>query len=45
MAFTAAFAAAVGSGATQPAGAKALLKFLTSPEAQAVFKAKGFNPV
>jgi molybdate transport system substrate-binding protein len=44
MAFTAAFVAGVGSGATQPDGAKALLKFLTSPEAQAVFKAKGFDP-
>ncbi len=44
MAFTAEFAAGVGSGATQPAAAKALLKFLTTPEAQALFKAKGFNP-
>ena len=44
MAFTAAFAAAVQTGAAQADAAKALLKFLTSPEALAVFKAKGFDP-
>ena len=44
MDFTAVFAAGVGSGATQADVAKALVKFLASPEAQAVFKAKGFNP-
>jgi molybdate transport system substrate-binding protein len=44
MAFTAAFAAGVGSGAKEPDAAKALLKFLTSPEAQAVFTAHGFDP-
>lgn len=44
MAFTAAFAAGVGAGAKEPAAAGAFLKFLTSPDAQAVFKAKGFNP-
>lgn len=42
MSFTAAFAAAVSAGAKQPDAAKAFLKFLTSPEALAVFKAKGF---
>jgi molybdate transport system substrate-binding protein len=44
MAFTVVYAAGVGSGATQGDAAKALLKFLMSPEAQAVFKAKGFDP-
>jgi molybdate transport system substrate-binding protein len=44
MAFTVVYAAAVGAAATQPDAAKALVKFLTSPEAQAVFKAKGFDP-
>jgi len=44
MAFTAVFAAGVGAGATQPDAAKAFLKFLTTPAAQAAFKAKGFDP-
>ena len=44
MAFTVVYAAGVDSGATQPDAAKALMKFLMSPEAQAVFKAKGFDP-
>jgi molybdate transport system substrate-binding protein len=43
MAFTVVYAAAVGAGAKQ-AAANALVKFLTSPEAQAVFKAKGYDP-
>ena len=38
------FAAGVGTGAKDPAAANALLKFLTSPDAQATFKAKGFDP-
>ena len=38
------FAAGVGAGAKDKAAAEALLKFLTTPEAQAVFKAKGFDP-
>jgi molybdate transport system substrate-binding protein len=38
------FAAGVGAASKQSAAAQALLKFLTSPEAQAVFKAKGFDP-
>jgi ABC-type molybdate transport system substrate-binding protein len=42
MSFTAAFAAGVDASAKQPDAAKAFLKFLTSPEALAVFKAKGF---
>jgi molybdate transport system substrate-binding protein len=45
MAFTVVYAAGVGAGAPQADAAKALVKFLTSPEAQAVFKAKGFDPV
>ena len=44
MAFTVVYAAGVGSGATQTDAAKALVKYLMSPEAQAVFKAKGFDP-
>jgi molybdate transport system substrate-binding protein len=44
MAFTVVYAAGVGSGATQPDAAKALVKYLVSPEAQAVFKAKGYDP-
>jgi molybdate transport system substrate-binding protein len=44
MAFTVVYSAGVGAGATQPEAAKAWVKFLTSPEAQAVFKAKGYDP-
>jgi molybdate transport system substrate-binding protein len=44
MAFTVAFAGGVHSATTEPAGAKALLKFLTSPEAAAKFTAQGFDP-
>ena len=45
MAFTVVYAAAVQSGAAQADAAKAFIKYLTSPEAQAVFKAKGYDPV
>jgi len=38
------FAAGVGANAKDAAAANALVKFLTTPEAQAVFKAKGFDP-
>jgi len=38
------FAAGIGAGAKDAAAASAFLKFLTTPEAQAVFKAKGFDP-
>ena len=38
------YAAGVQSGAAQADAAKALVKYLMSPEAQDVFKAKGFNP-
>jgi len=38
------FAAGVGAAAKDKAAADALLKFLTTPDAQAVFKAKGFDP-
>ena len=38
------FAAGIGAGAKDKAAAEALLKFLTTPDAQAVFKAKGFDP-
>jgi len=44
MAFTVIYAAAVQSNAAQAEGAKAFLKYLMSPEAQAVFKAKGYDP-
>jgi molybdate transport system substrate-binding protein len=44
MAFTVVYAAGVGSGATQAEAAKALVKYLMSGEAQAVFKAKGYDP-
>jgi molybdate transport system substrate-binding protein len=44
MAFTVVYAAGVQSGATQADAAKALVKYLMSPEAQAVFKAKGYDP-
>ena len=38
------FAAGVGATSQNAEAANALVKFLTSPEAQAVFKAKGFDP-
>ena len=38
------FAAGVGANAKDTATANAFLKFLTTPEAQALFKAKGFDP-
>jgi molybdate transport system substrate-binding protein len=38
------FPGAVSAGAAQPDAAKALLKFLTSPEAVKVIKAKGLEP-
>jgi ABC-type molybdate transport system substrate-binding protein len=38
------FAAGVGAATKDTAAANALLKFLTSPEAQETFKAKGFDP-
>lgn len=41
---TVVYAAGVGAGAKDAAAADALVKFLASPEAQAVFKAKGFDP-
>lgn len=44
MAFTVIYDAGVQTGAAQPDAAKALVKYLMSPEAQAVFKAKGFDP-
>jgi molybdate transport system substrate-binding protein len=44
MAYTVTYDAAVQSGAPQAEAAKAWVKYLTSPEAQAVFKAKGFDP-
>ena len=44
MAFTVVYSAAVQFGAAQADAAKTLVKFLMSPEAQAVFKAKGFDP-
>jgi molybdate transport system substrate-binding protein len=44
MAFTVIYDAGVQTGAAQADAAKALVKYLMSPEAQAVFKAKGFDP-
>jgi molybdate transport system substrate-binding protein len=44
MAYTVIYAAGVQSGAAQADAAKALVKYLMSPEAQDVFKAKGFDP-
>ena len=41
---TTVFAAGVGAHASNAAASGALVKFLTSPEGQAVFKAKGFDP-
>jgi len=38
------FAAGVGAASPNAEAGKALLKFLTTPEAQGVFKAKGFDP-
>lgn len=40
---TSVFAAGIGAGSASGDAAKALLKFLASPEAQSVFKAKGFE--
>ena len=39
------FAAAIPSAANQPDAARALIKFLQSPEAMAVMKAKGLDPI
>jgi len=44
MPYTVIYAAGVQSGAAQADAAKALVKYLMSPEAQDVFKAKGFDP-
>ena len=44
LANTSVFAAGVGAGAKDAAAANALVKFLTSPEAKATFKTKGFDP-
>lgn len=44
LANTTVFAAGVGAVAKDAAASNALVKFLTSPDAQAVFKAKGFDP-
>ncbi|HEY1474634.1 MAG TPA: substrate-binding domain-containing protein [Pseudolabrys sp.] len=44
LANTTVFAAGVGAASKEKAAGTAFLKFLTSPEALAVFKAKGFDP-
>jgi molybdate transport system substrate-binding protein len=44
MAFTVVYEAAVQTGAAQAEAAKTFVKYLKSPEAQAVFKAKGYDP-
>jgi molybdate transport system substrate-binding protein len=44
MAFTVVYAAGVQTGAAQAEAAKALVNYLKSPEAQAVFKAMGYDP-
>src|SRR5262249_61369312 len=41
---TPSFATAIGANARQSEPAKALIKFLTSPAAAPVFKAKGLDP-
>ena len=41
---TTVFAAGVPSNANQPEAARAMILFLQSPEAAAVFKAGGFDP-
>jgi molybdate transport system substrate-binding protein len=38
------YGAGVGAASKTSDAGQALLKFLTSPEAQAVFKAKGYDP-
>ena len=38
------FAAGVGAASKNGEAGKALLKFLTTPDAQTVFKSKGFDP-
>ncbi len=44
MAFTVVYAAGVQTGAAQAEAAKALVNYLKSPEAQAVFKVMGYDP-
>jgi molybdate transport system substrate-binding protein len=44
LASTTIFTAAVGAGSKSPEAAKALIKFLTGPEAAPRLKAKGFEP-
>ena len=44
MGFTVTYAAGVQTGAAQAEAAKALVNYLKSPEAQAVFKAMGYDP-
>jgi molybdate transport system substrate-binding protein len=44
MAFTVVYAGGVQVGTTQTDTAKAFVNYLKSPEAQAVFKAKGYDP-
>jgi molybdate transport system substrate-binding protein len=39
------YAAGLGAGTKQADGASALIKFLHTPEARAVFKARGLNPI
>ena len=41
---TTVFTAAVGVGSKSPAAAKALIEFLTGPQATPLFKTKGFQP-
>ena len=44
LASTTVFAAAIGADSKAPAAAKALIEFLTGPQAAPKFKAKGFQP-
>jgi molybdate transport system substrate-binding protein len=44
MAFTVVYEAAVQTGAAQAEAAKAFVNYLKSPESQAAFKAKGYDP-
>jgi molybdate transport system substrate-binding protein len=44
LASTTIFTSGIGTGSKSPEAAKALIKFLTGPEASSLFKAKGFVP-
>ena len=45
MAFTSTHTTALGTAANDPAAAKTFIDFLRTPDAQAVFRARGYDPV